>query len=179
MRRAPYPFSAGGGGSNPVICGRKFCSACGCWRLVVDFACCRRDPPFKLASWCRICQRVRERERRRDPVLGELHREYQRIWAEGRRRAAGVPERRWVNGRQLPNEAHQGWTLNTEPVAAVVRQWLRTEVGRSLSDLALAAGVPERRIYDVLHGERISVPVADRLVVAMGLHLDLLYEEAA
>jgi hypothetical protein len=98
--------------------GRKHCSRCGRWRLLVDFA----PKGDYVQSWCRTCQRIHARNGKLQPRVPaaphdsklarkrelwarnieairadpEKHREYledQRIRQYDRRRAQGVPER--------------------------------------------------------------------------------------
>lgn len=53
-----------------VVCGRRFCSRCGKWRLAIDFPCRKWRGPFgmevaqQLASRCRNCDTVYYREKR-------------------------------------------------------------------------------------------------------------------
>lgn len=178
--RKPYSKFTGAG-SNPVVCGRKFCSICGRWRPAVDFSCYRRDP-LKLASRCRTCARADGLAMRRDPQRGELRREYDRIWKEGRRRAAGVPERQYgplARVHQLPNEKHQGNAVPREPLAIEIRRWQSRDFDRTLQNLADISGVWEKRIREVVNERdgNVSVPIADTLCVAMGLHLSEVYPE--
>jgi cytochrome c553 len=120
LPRKPYSKPARRG-ENAPSCGRKFCSTCGRWRLLVDFHVHTRtnnDVPCIWQARCSTCHRmaVRVREgrkprtkmspeqkrvhdlkmqakRRRDPVMGEKRREYERMYLERRRRMAGIPER--------------------------------------------------------------------------------------
>lgn len=39
---------------NPIICGRKICAGCRCWRHIYEFPCHNRDP-LKLYARCRNC----------------------------------------------------------------------------------------------------------------------------
>ena len=71
---------------------------------------------------------------------------------------------------------HSGTRLDPEPLAGWVQRWLAEDPDRDYAMLARAAGVPERRIYGVLHGERASVHTADRLALGVGLHLGLIYD---
>jgi hypothetical protein len=133
-----------------IVCGRRFCKACGRWRLIVDFgvnkrwpdgsvrylfASCKRcelarkrnwRPPKRYLSDSERRQRVRDywRERRRnDSVFRTRRREYERIYKEGRRRAAGVPERRYVNATRAP-DLERDQDLPVEPFA----RWLEGRV---------------------------------------------------
>lgn len=169
------------GPNHKVVCGRKHCRKCGRWRPVSDFRAKRyKNKPdyLGLTSLCEACLRADNREVRKrrsaDLVRAERHREYDRMWKTDARRRKGVPPRNWRKDR-LPREAHKGWTVEPGPLAMEIQRMMRR--GVSEAELARASGVPERRIYGVLHGERISIPKADALVVAMGLHLDLLYPD--
>lgn len=115
---------------------------------------------------------------RADPVALVRYREDQRM------RARLLAERL---GRPLPPvpesdypEASTQWTLPAGPLRTLVRDWLRDD-DLDQSTLARAAGVSERLLYRLLHeeGEGVSVAAADRLLVTMGSHLDLVYEGAA
>jgi hypothetical protein len=87
-------------------------------------------------------------------------------------------ERRGEELRPIPEERYPGanpkWRLeDPEPLRQLVREWLAA--GTAETDLAGAAGVSARLIYRLLHeGSGITVASADRLLMAMGLHLDLL-----
>jgi hypothetical protein len=101
--------------------------------------------------------------------------EYNRIYGEAQRRAAGVPERQWVGWDRLP-DFHRMPRLSVEPLAEVVLRCLRSETMRELAD---RSGVPERRIYQVTHRETdvITAVVADRLLVACGESLVTTYPD--
>jgi hypothetical protein len=64
LARTPRKFRAVPG-ENPVVLGRRFCSACGRWRLLLDFGVGRympgTDTPAYFQAHCRTCQRVRNR----------------------------------------------------------------------------------------------------------------------
>jgi hypothetical protein len=170
--RPAYPPR--GRGCNPLVCGRRHCTACGRWRHGLDFACNRREP-LMLAGRCRTCMRRQQRAARRDPQRGELRREYQRIWAEGKRRRLGIPARHWQRGR-LYKAPSAKWTVPAEPIRRLVTEQLRYEDARTL---ARRAGVTPRLLHRLLHEAPagLSVAAADRLAVALGLHLDLIYSQ--
>jgi hypothetical protein len=159
-------------GNNPVICGRKLCSGCGCWRHLMDFPSRRRDP-LEILSRCYPCARVAARERlAQDPAQLELRREYQRIWGEAHRRAQGIPERQWVHGRKV-EPVNARWTMDASTLRGQVRAWL-IENDASEEHLAESAGVSDRLIRRLLHeNAQVSVWAADRLAMTMGLHLEL------
>lgn len=77
---------------NPVVCGRKFCTACGRWRHVVDFAVHTREP-LELQSRCRACLRIEHDALLANPAAVAARRAYNRAWQRRRRREQGVPER--------------------------------------------------------------------------------------
>jgi hypothetical protein len=66
--------------SNPVILGRRFCSDCKHWRLVIDFHARERDIEGNAIAWqsiCATCQRMRSRHtqgiRRRGKPYEQRH----------------------------------------------------------------------------------------------------------
>lgn len=81
------------------------------------------------------------------------------------------------------------WSLDPEPLRQLVLEYLAQDEGDNgdrvrpytAETLGRAAGVSARLIYRLLHepDKRISVVAADRLAVALGTHLDLLYEPVA
>lgn len=125
--------------------------------------------------WLEYKRRERERiqaDPRRRAALAEYHRMYERL----RREREGRPR------EPVPEEAYPAaspkWTLPADPLRAVVTGWL-TEHGCSKAELAMAAGVSERLVGRLLRegGNGVTVAAADRLLVTMGLHLDLIYGE--
>jgi hypothetical protein len=75
-------------GNNPVICGRKLCSGCGCWRHLMDFPSRRREP-LEILSRCYACARVTARNRLVDPATRERKRAFHRDYQRRRRRRMG------------------------------------------------------------------------------------------
>jgi hypothetical protein len=110
-------------------------------------------------------------EVKRDPeryaALLETHRMGERLRAE--RNGHPLPP---VPEDQYP-AASPHWRLeDPEPLRELVRDWTR---GSDQAELARTAGVSDRLIYRLLHEDSgITVAAADRLLMAMGLHLDLL-----
>jgi hypothetical protein len=112
-------------GENPVVAGRKFCSRCGRWRLLMDFCVGRYGDdlkPLYFQADCRTCCRVRLRmkrgygarkfgrlspqeaaarrkkrhqERRERREWLEDRREFARIYAQSKRREKGIAPRPW------------------------------------------------------------------------------------
>jgi hypothetical protein len=196
VRRCGPPPGTGAGRRNPTsfVCGRKFCTTCGRWRLLVDFGPTRRDP-LGLQSRCRTCRRVIARERMRtDPGYAARLREEAQFNAEARRRLEGRPEPR---GRRVvpPDPPTHGRremprNLPVAPLAVHVDAWLTAYAvehpawvnggRRGVTALSEMSGVPPRRIWGLLHNEfpRTHYTIADRLATAMGLSLTLVYGEA-
>lgn len=113
---------------------------------------------------------------RQDPEawarLLESHRMGARLRAERNGHALPpVPEHRY------PGPSKRG-ALDPAPVRKLVREWMAA--GGLLTELADVARVSERLLGRLLGEEQpgISLMAADRIVVALGLHLDLIYEEA-
>lgn len=171
---------------NPVRCGRKHCTRCGRWRLVVDYPLLRWAGRRQPGPRCRVCVRRVKREgearRRRDPHWLELHREYDRIWKEGRRRAAGVPAR--PLSRPVPPSPKGSCELAAEPLRVSLLAWLTTQ--RADGDpneegayalLELRSGVSPRTIGRIVTGAqgRVGVDTADALAIGIGRHLELIY----
>ena len=174
------------GTPNPVICGRKFCSHCGRWRLVaVDFELVRRGRRLRFRSYCRTCQRLSNRASTRrlvnDARRLALRREYQRIWAEGKRRQDGVPARAFNDSPSNPRRRRtavdrpERVLLPLEPLLQALVQVPETE----LSVLARRAGITPRTIYRYRYGEsqHVRIDVADKLAVAMGTTSSLIWGE--
>lgn len=185
--RPPYSGFTGAY-CNPLVGGRKHCTVCGRWRHGIDFFAHRRSP-LLLSSRCKTCARRQSRATRRDPVRGPLRREYDRIWREGQRRAAGVPER---PGRRSPPDMGRstgGRMLPTAPLIPFLKHWMNVYAEthptgtnghwQGIQGLATASDVPERRLYNILTGRQVRCHyiVADRLAVAVGLSLTLVYGE--
>lgn len=92
-------------GENPVVCARKFCSACGRWRLLMEFGVGRYDEnlePLYYQSQCRTCVRLRLRARRGYAGPQKLGRRTKRqdtarrreLYRQRRQRAEWVERRR-------------------------------------------------------------------------------------
>jgi len=144
----------------------------------------------RLRSWCRTCERIRNREqqRNRTPRQRELRREYQRFWAEVRRRRKGVPQRNWLpNGKRRVKKDRI--VLNPAPLVREIERWVLAQdhddkphtrvLGQGYEALARLSGVPARSIYRIRTGEsrHVSLASADKLCVAIGVPLALLYPE--
>lgn len=184
----------GGAGTNPIVCGRKFCAGCGRWRHICDFSSNKREPKLALNSRCRTCERIAQREMRADPMRGGLRREYERIWHESKRRQRGVPERNWGPRSRIPRGLYGSTnSLDPRPLAEIIQEWMRIfeaqngegfgAVGSGAQEhLAEMAEVSSRRIHAMLYheryNERIAISTADRICTALGLHLDLVYPGA-
>ncbi len=157
---------------NPIIQGRKNCPSCRRWRHIHDFVPDRRTI---VAGACRSCRKIREAARRRDPVQGANRREYDRIWHEGQRRAAGVQSRAFNTQRGGGSGMH----VPIGPLGRQVREWLDAYGPGGTAALAHNSGLSERRVYGVRNDETptVSIRVADALAMGMGLHIDMIYDD--
>lgn len=131
-------------------------------------------------SWCKRCANKRKKERRdrlkaEDPKAlrarekkyrkryiandPEAHKEYQRIWANGKSRANGVPERKWEY-----REATDGVKDKRLPLTDEFCTWLGSLVLSKLEkDLYLSRGY----LVKYAHGAcaTISLGFADRILM--------------
>lgn len=160
---------------NPLVCGRKFCAVCGRWRHACDF---RLRTNGRLESWCRTCERARNRHARRtmNEEQREHRREYERIWTEAKRRAEGVPQRNWRSRGGTPR--NRRLFFEAEPIVAALRRWA-AESGESWNALARRLGMNPRQLHRLRTGESKSVELetADRIALAIESSLFELYGE--
>lgn len=175
--------------SAPIL-GRRNCLRCTRWRHVSDFG----HHRGKMRSVCAACLRVADRKAKaeRTAEQRELRREYDRIYKDGLRRKAGIPQRNLT--REPPPDP--AWNRNgfarrvsTDPLRPHVAVWLRayafehnlngSGMHAGTKALAAASTVPERRIWGILEGEteHTHYAVADRLCTAMGLALSVIYDD--
>ena len=107
-----------------------------------------------------------------DPVAWARYLESNRMKQRLARERAGDPMPP-VPVERYPQASSQ-WVMDAEPLRALVR----ASAG-SLNELAAAAGVSAKLLYRLLHEDgKVTVAAADRLVVALGLHIDLIAEGA-
>ena len=99
-----------------------------------------------------------------------LQREYDRIYKEAKRRERGVLERK-CNRRSVVDKPEQVFLPGAPLLAELDR------CNGELSMIAMRAGVSERQILRYRIGESayVRLDVADRLAVAMGIPLELIY----
>ncbi|HEY2570182.1 MAG TPA: helix-turn-helix transcriptional regulator [Solirubrobacteraceae bacterium] len=171
---------------NPVVLGRKFCADCGRWRLVLDFSPQKRGGSL-YSPYCHVCTARRHRRYHHGPHSAEWweqRREYARIWSQTQRRMAGKPERQWTLARVVDKPEHA--FLPSEPLGEELRRYLAVngnghlrsgDVGFGVKGLAELTGVQERSIGRMLTGEsaHIRIDLADKLAVAIGVPLALIY----
>jgi hypothetical protein len=152
------------------VCGRKFCTGCGRWRLLVDFQPLRTRGGVR--SRCAACHRseARAAHARRTAEQRRLRREYDRIWHDAKRRRDGVPVR--ICRRRSAVDKREGVYLPVAPLLSELKTW-----DGSYAELANLAGVPERAIYRFRYGEsrRVQIDVADKLAIAMGTTSSLMW----
>lgn len=193
MKRPPFT-GLRSGNPNPIVCGRKFCSKCGRWRLISDFDLLKsKDRIGCLRAWCQACQRIsnRESQARQTEEQRERRREYQRIWYDAKRREAGIPRRNFnynstrTNGdgtlrrRKTKIDTIERILLEPDPIVKLIEDQLESDL--TYLDLERMTGIHERQIRRLTTGEsaRVRVDVADRIAHALGVPLATLYDESA
>lgn len=161
-------------GSYEIVCGRKFCPACGRWRHLCDFPPERRRKGLPSAR-CRACRNIGRAYYfiHETPEQRANRRERHRIFYEGQRRAAGIPVS--THNRRSVIDNREGVYI---PVARLKAELDRLDDGE-FGELARRAGVPERTIYRLRYeSAKVQIDVADKLAVALGTTSQLLFGEA-
>lgn len=189
-----------------VVCGRKSCSRCGRWRHAFEFGVSHRWPdgsPKWLQSRCKTCELFRKREangyqrkqwlskaerraRKREwrkrwrahPVMGAHRREYERIYKEMQRRAAGIAPRPLGSRAVRAPDIEAIPRLDGAPFAG----WLEGQLKRyeSLDHMAVALGVDESGLRKIMSGGRgVLLDTVDRCLTRAGepFLLEQLYPE--
>lgn len=122
-------------------------------------------------------------------------RERHREWSASKRRKAGAAPRGAYGERRAPRPLHAGDRLDARPLVKLLKKELaflakeRNEANNpgdyqsnGLGPLAEVAGVSQRRLYALLHGEQdlVALSTVDKLLVGLGLPhmLPILYPEA-
>lgn len=171
MRPIYWELNKRGGGKRDdiITLGRRFCSGCGRWRHLCDFAEHKGGPRPR----CRGCQRAYQRcwRSQMTPEQREREREYNRIWQDAKRREAGT-ERRRFHRRHSVIDRIEFVGLPPEPLLAEIdRSGVNTE------ELARMSGVPARSVFRFRSGEsqHVRLDVADKIAVALKVPLALIY----
>jgi len=151
-------------GAIEVVCGRKFCSYCGRWRHLVDFAPAGDKPHTR----CRTCGRIANRyyQANLSPSQLDRRRERGRMAQADKRRRNGV--RPQANRVTVIDHIERVY-LPSAPLVPML-----SDLGDSnRKTLARRADVSERdlRRYASLESEHIRLDIADRLVMALGASL--------
>lgn len=114
-----------------------------------------------------------------------MKRERQRFNAEGKRRQEGIPQRQFKNRKTVIDRGERIF-LPREPLLREIDFWLqlhlpewRRDEDRTVENLASLAGTSARQVYRLQVGEsrHVQLDLADRLAMAMGIPLVLLYED--
>jgi DNA-binding CsgD family transcriptional regulator len=184
--RAPYWGLHAWGGAVDVVLGRKFCPGCGRWRHVVDFA---PHPSHPDRPWprCETCVRLTARHywANLSPETRADRREANRFREEGRRRRRGARPRDFKS-RPSVIDKREAVYFPVEPLRDELAAWEAqfegvehdAVAGPPWGTLAALAGVPDRSLYRVrLQSRKVQIDVADKLAVALGVPLALLYPE--
>lgn len=174
MRPAYWELhTRGGGAKSAIVLGRKFCPGCGHWRHVCDYS----PHRYKLRSRCHGCQRAYQRGWRRTATeeQRERMREYERIRAEALRRARGAARNRPRRG-PLPVERVY---FPSQPLLALITDALRRDRFDGWEAIGRAAGLSPKTLLRLRTGEsaRVTIDSADRLAMALGVPLALIYPE--
>lgn len=159
-------------------CGRKFCSVCGRWRLLMDFPLMEQTARGAPVYWhprCRTC-RLRQKKAYETTQYGrEKKRQYDREYRAAQRRAQGIEPRSYQ--KYAPKERDDRPEVPVAPLQAAFM-----ECGLNVSQVAEEAGYfrdgkPDslrvKRMLGLVAGqsgkvyERISYANAKRLVKAM------------
>jgi hypothetical protein len=164
--------------STEVVLGRKFCSVCGRWRLLVDFP--YESKSGRIRSRCEGCQlrALRYYNAHLSDAQQANRRERNRIYSEGIRRRLGMPIRQRPNRVTVIDRKQESVMLDPEPLVKVIHDWMLEQNGDGTTEaLARRAGVPPRSIYRLRVGEsrHVRLDVADKLAVAVGVPLAVLY----
>lgn len=173
LKRPPYWRLHSRNGSAEIVCGRKFCPACGRWRLLCDY------PPEsrkggRPTARCRACCNIGRNYYylHETPEQRANRRERHRIFYEGQRRAAGIPVS--TAKRRTPIDNREAIYL---PIAKLRAELDKLEDGE-FGDLARRAGLQERTIYRLRYtNTKVQIDVADKLAVALGTTSQLLFGE--
>lgn len=126
-------------------------------------------------TYCAACVHRHKRERwaNMTPEQKVLRREYQRIWTEGKRRAAGIPPRQFKNGKPPVERVF----LPVDPIVREMTRFMLVHDEMSWRGLARMVGTGDRALWRLRHREsrHIRVDLADRIAVAIGTPLALIY----
>jgi hypothetical protein len=180
LKRQPYAELHRKSLAREIVCGRKYCPGCGRWRLLCDFPPdTRKSKPRRFglpAARCRACGSIGMRyyEHHATQEQIEARREYQRIYKEAQRRAAGIPVS--TAKRRRVTDHKERVFLDPAPLVREIERACQGEYGQ----LARVSGVSERAIYRLRTGESAHVRIdnADRLALGLGLTLEMIYQGA-
>lgn len=174
LKRPPYWALHTRLGSYEILCGRKFCPACGRWRHLCDFPPERRRGGLPSAR-CRACRNIGRSYyfTHETPEQRANRRERHRIFYEGKRREAGIPVS--THKRRTVIDNREGIYVPVAKLKAALDELDDGDFG----ELSRRAGVPERSIYRVryVNKTKVQIDVADKLAVALGTTSALLFGE--
>lgn len=164
-----------------IVCGRKFCSVCGIWRLACFFPAVLDHRTGKVIRYsrCDTCNRLHGRQQaaaiKANPDRLANRRERHRFAQHAIRRANGVPERRWGpdNHRQPVGASSTLELVDAAPILQWLEQHTKLEVEYRL---CRRAGVPVRVLHRIRNDSqpRIALAIVDRLLFAAGESPDTL-----
>jgi hypothetical protein len=199
MSRA-YQFRRTTYGNSPV-CGRKLCThpshAGPRWLHEMEFQTAvttKRGVRLRTQSWCRTCSHRYEAKNRakvkRDPARLAARRLSNRMYWEGKRRAAGKPQRGPNYGmiRRYPLPTGRGYSgtrtplVDAGPLLEVFERWRAVRQGEmerergdigvvAIDELLGASGA--RAISRARQTGRMEIATADRILYAMNSYLSI------
>jgi hypothetical protein len=168
----------GKAGWNTPVVGRKFCIDCGRWRPIPDFDVVEQQGRISLRGRCQACRRIKQRVARAQRTAEQvaLRREYERIYAEGQRRARGTPPRNWRHRPTVVDRLEYRF-LPIAPLAAEIQRYVAHTEGDGYTAIARRAGTTERSVRRLVTGEsaHVRLDLADRICLAMGTWLAFVY----
>jgi hypothetical protein len=145
--------------------------------------------PRRGRPYCAACERAVRREfyRRMTPKQRKRKREVVReanaFYRERKRREEGR-EPAWKRHAAKVDRTERVF-LPREPLLAEMDRYVREQRGNgrpdfSWGDMAMQAGVAERQLHRLRVGEsrRVRIDVADRIAIAVGVPLSLIYPDS-
>lgn len=135
---------------------------------------------------CRLCVNIAQRARKAT-LRGEAlarYQESQRIWANGKRRKHGTPERQWTEKAKRGNDGGQpDRHFPAGPFLAWLEDYVAIHSADEFARLARAAGCPKRSMAHFRRQSLVRARTVEDFLAAAGAELDihLLYpgDEAA
>lgn len=141
----------------------------------------RRGEPFQprkvrmTPEQRRARKRDLMREKMKDPAFRENRREEQRVRLYLKAHKAGVKQRE-LKRLAPPPQPKRAVMYDCEPMTEKIVAYMKC-TGIGGTRIAAKAGLDEKYVRRILRGEyqQLTLDVADRLAMAMGSHIDIIY----